>query len=88
MALARAISSSSTLIVDNIEDIGHNYARTLHAWQERFRANASEVRALGFDESFIRKWIYYFSYCEAGFRSRLLGNLQVVLCKPSGQRTK
>ncbi len=87
-ALASAISSSSTLIVDNIEDIGHNYARTLHGWQERFRANASEVRALGFDESFIRKWIYYFSYCEAGFRSRLLGNLQVVLCKPSGQRTK
>jgi cyclopropane-fatty-acyl-phospholipid synthase len=27
------------------------------------------VRALGFDERFLRMWHFYFAYCEAGFLS-------------------
>jgi len=34
--------------------------------------------ALGFDEKFIRIWEYYFDYCAAGFKSRTLGNYQVI----------
>jgi hypothetical protein len=34
--------------------------------------------ALGFDEKFIRIWEYYFDYCAAGFKSRTLGNYQVL----------
>ena len=26
-----------------------------------------DIKQMGFDEQFRRKWIYYLSYCEAGF---------------------
>ena len=31
---------------------------------------AAHLRALGFDERFIRKWHYYLCYCEAAFALR------------------
>ncbi|TXG72399.1 hypothetical protein EZV62_000978 [Acer yangbiense] len=37
-----------------------------------------EVLALGFNEKFIRMWEYYLDYCAAGFKSRTLGNYQVI----------
>ncbi|EMJ96775.1 hypothetical protein LEP1GSC193_1631 [Leptospira alstonii serovar Pingchang str. 80-412] len=35
---------------------------------------------MGFDESFIRKWGYYFSYCAAPFSMR---NIGVVSVRPN-----
>jgi cyclopropane-fatty-acyl-phospholipid synthase len=80
-ALQAAIGAASHLRVDNVEDIGHHYPATLRAWRAALEDNAQQVRALGFDDAFLRKWNYYFSYCEAGFRNRTLGNLQLVLGK-------
>ncbi|GAY45456.1 hypothetical protein CUMW_089600 [Citrus unshiu] len=42
-----------------------------------------EILALGFNEKFIRTWEYYFDYCAAGFKSRTLGNYQIVFSRPS-----
>ena len=39
------------------------------------RARLDAVRALGFDDRFIRKWTYYLCYCEAAFAGR---NISVV----------
>lgn len=47
---------------------GPNYARTLQCWRARFELLLDEVRALGYDEEFIRIWRFYLAYCEAGFR--------------------
>ena len=58
---------------------GHDYARTLHAWLERFHANTAAVHALGFDERFTRMWRFYLAYCEAGFASGYLNVHQLVL---------
>jgi cyclopropane-fatty-acyl-phospholipid synthase len=80
-ALSRAITAAPGLTIDNVEDIGHHYARTLSEWRDAFNANAESILALGFDRSFLRRWNYYFSYCEAGFRTRMLGDLQFVLTK-------
>ena len=80
-ALAESIAASSRLIVSNVEDIGHHYARTLREWRKALARNAEDARDLGFDDSFLRKWDYYFSYCEAGFQTRTLGDLQLVLTK-------
>jgi cyclopropane-fatty-acyl-phospholipid synthase len=80
-ALAEAVATGSGLAIDNVEDIGHHYARTLSEWRRAFNANADRVLELGFETSFLRKWNYYFSYCEAGFRSRMLGDLQFILTK-------
>lgn len=32
-------------------------------------------------EAFRRKWYYYFVYCEAGFRLRLLGDYVLVAAR-------
>ncbi|GGE94004.1 class I SAM-dependent methyltransferase [Stappia taiwanensis] len=53
---------------------GHDYARTLEVWRQRFRDAWPRIRPLGFDERFKRLWEFYFHYCEAGFRS---GNIDV-----------
>ena len=34
---------------------------------------------LGFDESFQRKWQYYFSYCIAGFLNKMIDVKHIVL---------
>ncbi len=36
-----------------------HYDRTLNAWLQRFEARLPEVRAMGYDERFIRMWRYY-----------------------------
>ena len=85
-----AITGSLTRVTDlkvfNLEDIGPHYARTLQLWRERFFANISQVRRLGFPESFVRLWEYYLCYCEGGFAERQLGNVQMLLTKPGCRR--
>lgn len=58
---------------------GLDYARTLDEWRQRFEDRLPEVRALGYDERFIRMWRYYLSYCEAGFRDERIDVMQVAL---------
>ena len=41
-----------------------------------------EVRRLGFDETFIRMWLYYLCYCEGGFMERVIHTAQFLLAKP------
>jgi len=41
--------------------------------------------ALGLPREFLRKWEFYFRYCEAGFAERALGDIQVLLVKPGAR---
>ena len=50
----------------------------------RFLERAAEVRALGFDDRFIRMWEYYLALCEAGFATGLSQDHQLVLEKARG----
>jgi cyclopropane-fatty-acyl-phospholipid synthase len=52
---------------ETVETFGLSYARTLAAWRERFLDAWPRIEAQGFDERFKRMWLYYLSYCEAGF---------------------
>ena len=60
------------LIVEPLARFGHDYARTLKAWRERFEEKWPQVEELGFDNRFCRMWRYYLSYCEAGFSEELI----------------
>lgn len=82
-ALCRAMTGSSSLVVEHLENIGIHYAATLREWRSRFERNLQQVAELGFDRSFQRKWLYYLSFCEAAFATRTLGNLQLVLTRPN-----
>ncbi len=55
------------LSIETVHCFGQDYAKTLKLWRDRFEANWSAIAALGFDESFRRRWRYYLCYCEAGF---------------------
>jgi len=79
--LTRTMTRHSGLMVDHAENIGDHYALTLAEWRRRFREAEDAVARLGFDRRFRRKWIYYLSSCEAGFRERVLGDLQLVLTR-------
>jgi cyclopropane-fatty-acyl-phospholipid synthase len=77
--LCQAISGHTQFIVEHLENIGVNYARTLREWRLRFISQTDQIANMGFDKAFIRKWIYYLSCCEAGFERRVLGDIQMVL---------
>jgi cyclopropane-fatty-acyl-phospholipid synthase len=81
-AITRAMTASSRLVVEELDNIGIHYARTLREWRASFLARRDEVRKLGFDEIFLRKWDYYLCYCEAAFASRTLNNLHLLLTRP------
>jgi cyclopropane-fatty-acyl-phospholipid synthase len=78
-AVRDAVAHNTRLRVSSATAYGHDYARTLHSWLERFHANTSAVHALGFDERFTRMWKFYLAYCEAGFASGYLNVHQLVL---------
>jgi cyclopropane-fatty-acyl-phospholipid synthase len=84
--LVQTMTRHSTLMVDHAENIGNHYATTLSRWHRRFVAHEEQVNQLGFDETFKRKWSYYLKCCEAGFRQRALGNLQLVLTREGNVR--
>ncbi len=55
------------LVLENVENFRLSYAKTLRLWRERFLERWNVIAPLGYDEQFKRKWVYYLSYCEAGF---------------------
>jgi cyclopropane-fatty-acyl-phospholipid synthase len=63
------------------DDIGPDYAPTLRVWHDRFIAELAAVRALGFDEVFIRTWRLYLAFSEAAFAERTLGDHQLLLTR-------
>jgi cyclopropane-fatty-acyl-phospholipid synthase len=85
-AMCDALTRHTDLVVEDVENIGIHYTRTLRLWREALLAKADRVKALGFDDAFLRTWDYYFSYCEAGFGTRTLGDLQLVLTRPNNRR--
>ena len=57
-----------------------DYVRTLETWRENFLESWKNISPLGFDETFKRMWLFYLSYCEAGFKSRNIDLIQFSIC--------
>jgi cyclopropane-fatty-acyl-phospholipid synthase len=60
------------LVLEEVETFRLSYARTLALWRERFLERWDEIAKLGYDDHFRRKWVYYLSYCEAGFSEGMI----------------
>ncbi len=82
-AMVNAVSNASNLRVNHIEDIGLHYSKTLRAWLINFMSNEDKIKQHGYDDDFIRLWEYYFCYCEAGFKERYTGVVQMLMNKPA-----
>jgi len=65
----------------DMEDITIHYAETLKQWRGNFLEVIPEVKKLGFSDSFIKMWEFYFVFCEAGFLERNIGDIQMILAK-------
>ncbi len=72
------------LLVRRVDDIAGSYVLTLQAWRSAFLGRLDEVRAMGFDERFIRMWDFYLAISEAGFATGITQDLQIVLEKGRG----
>lgn len=85
-AVLSAIRKTGDLGLFDYDDMTPSYARTLAIWRENFNRAVHEVKGLGFDEEFMRKWNYYFSYCEAAFKMRNISVVQAVFSRPNNHR--
>ena len=76
-----SLARTTSLSLYHAENCGRHYARTLHAWRERFHQRLDRVRALGFDERFVHMWDLYLASCEATFLERHTGLFRLLLVK-------
>lgn len=84
--ICTALARATDLRLFHLEDLTPHYATTLRLWRERLLANSHRVRALGYPETFLRMWEYYFCYCEGGFHERVIGDVHMLLTKPLCRR--
>ena len=77
--IRQELSQIDGIEIVEMHSFGGDYAKTLSCWQERFSEAKLSVENLGFDESFQRKWQYYFSYCIAGFLNKMIDVKHIVL---------
>ncbi len=82
-AINQSVNKTGDLFQYNLEDLGQHYTRTLKTWRDTMNTNAQRIKDLGFDDAFLRKWNYYFSYCEAAFRMRNISVVQMVYARPN-----
>jgi len=80
-AMANAVTRATDFRLTDLEDLGPHYVRTLDEWREGLDARWLDARAMGFDESFLRRWRFYFAYCSAGFAERHVSVVQMVLAR-------
>ena len=69
------------LKLSNIYEFGISYAETLKVWRHNFEKAYPQVKALGFDDRFVRLWNLYLAYCEGAFRSGRINVGQFLLEK-------
>jgi len=70
------------LVVEVEMAFGRDYAETLRRWRQAFLAQEAQVRALGFDQRFLRIWEFYLAYCEAAFDTGNTDVMQFTLRRP------
>jgi len=82
------LNKTGNLFLNNLEDLGADYARTLSTWYDTFNSRLPEIHKLGFDTPFIRTWNYYLKYCEAGFATRNISVVQAIYTRPNNTSLK
>ncbi len=74
-----AVAQGAGLRVNDVFEFGIDYAITLERWLSNFDMNLEAVRALGYSDSFIRKWQFYLASCAGMFRAGMINVMQVEM---------
>jgi len=80
--LARA--AESYFIIEDVQNFGPDYDRTLMAWDEKFRHAWPRLKDK-YGERFYRMWRFYLMSSAASFRTRRIQLWQLVLAKKPGR---
>lgn len=81
-------TANTGLRLSHMEDFAADYAQTLSIWRQKFWAQESKVRNLGYSEVFMRMWDFYLATCEAGFAERHIGVTHLVLDAPAARHRR
>ena len=84
LAVIERSTRDTRLLIRGMTDIAGDYVLTLRAWRMRFMERLGAVRAMGFDDRFVRMWEYYLALSEAGFATGISQDLQIVFEKGRG----
>ncbi len=74
------LSDKSGLKIEGYHLYGSHYSNTLQKWRESFLNSWDIISRQGFNQRFKKMWDFYFSYCEAGFKSKNIDLVQFSLC--------
>lgn len=85
-ALTQAITASSRLVIEQLDNIAPHYGKTLALWRTRLHEIIPHITPLGYDERFQRTFDFYLASCEAEFGTRLLNVLQLTLTRANNQQ--
>lgn len=85
-ALTQAITDSSRLVIEQLDNIAPHYGKTLALWRTRLHEIIPQIAPLGYDERFQRTFDFYLASCEAEFGTRLLNVLQLTLTRANNQQ--
>lgn len=77
------INKTGTLNLFHYEDMTAFYVKTLAAWHRNFNLKRAQIFSLNLDETFIRKWNYYWCYCMAAFKTRNIYVAQMIFTRPN-----
>ncbi len=80
-----AMMRCGDLFLVDLFDMTDSYVQTLKLWQDNFEARLDDIREMGFDERFVRKWRYYFEYCQAAFSMRNVSVVQATYSRPNNR---
>jgi len=73
------LSKQSGLEIEKYNLYGQHYSNTLQKWRNSFLTSWEQISRQGFNIGFKKMWDFYFSYCEAGFKSKNINLIQFSL---------
>ena len=73
------LSKNTGLKFEECNSYGLHYSNTLNIWRDEFIKKWKNISEQGFDLKFKKMWNFYFSYCEAGFKSKNIDLIQFSL---------
>lgn len=94
--ISNQMAKNTDMVVEQIDDIGLHYARTLNDWDKRFLKHWPQLENCQsgssqqqynpsqreYNQSFKRLWHFYFCYCEGAFIERVISTHHIVARKP------
>ncbi len=76
-----AKATEKLLIIEDVENFGPYYDKTLMAWHHNFIKNYKKLDHNKYDQRFYRMWEFYLLSCAGSFRARHLQLFQIVFRK-------